>query len=261
MLQNQERGYKEIRIESDRLEIPRNTYQRELSTERVHRIAKAFDERIANEPKVSFRDGHYYVFDGQHTVAARVERNGGDPLPILCKVYYGLTEQQEAALFAEQFGVSAKLSAGIKLRALVFAKDPVACSFVADTGKAGAKVDYDQRRARYRIACVSTAFTEYQRIGPEKYREAISILLEAWDGDPDSLRSEAVSAMCRFVDIYDGEYDRKRLVRRCRRTDPLAIYRKGQAMGNSLPGNKKYLYQVLDIYNGSGKTDTLPMKF
>lgn len=41
----------------------------------------------ANEPKVSFRNGRYYVTDGQHTIEARILRNGGKDLPILCKVY------------------------------------------------------------------------------------------------------------------------------------------------------------------------------
>ena len=256
---NEER-YEEQRISSEKLEIPRNTYQRPLNTGRVHQIARAFDERIANEPKVSFRDGHYYVFDGQHTIAARVERNGGKPLMITCKVYHGLTEQEEAALFAEQTGFSADLGAGAWIKALVFAKDPLACSFVEETVKAGARIDFDQKKARCRLACVSTAFKEFKKLGPEKYREAISILLESWDGAPDSLRTEIVMAMCRFVDLYYGEYDRKRLIRRCRRFDPLTIYRKGQAVGDGLPGYKKYLYQVLDIYNGSGKKDTLPFK-
>jgi len=67
--------------------------------------------------------------------------------------------------------------------------------------------------------------------------------------------------MCRFVDLYEGEYDRKRLVRRCRKYDPLAVYRKGQAMGNSMAGSKKYLYQVRDIYNGSSQKQCLPLKF
>ncbi|MCD7957369.1 MAG: hypothetical protein LUG93_16815 [Lachnospiraceae bacterium] len=29
--------------------------------------------------------GCYYVFDGQHTISARVARNGGRDLPIRCK--------------------------------------------------------------------------------------------------------------------------------------------------------------------------------
>ena len=67
--------YKVMDLNTAQLEIPRETYQRELSPDRVRRIVKAFDERIANEPKVSYRGGHYYVFDGQHTIAARKLRN------------------------------------------------------------------------------------------------------------------------------------------------------------------------------------------
>ncbi|MBR0390964.1 MAG: type II toxin-antitoxin system PemK/MazF family toxin [Oscillospiraceae bacterium] len=255
-----EKKYTEQRIESTKLEIPRNTYQRELNTDRVHRIAKQFDERVANEPKVSFRDGRYYVFDGQHTIAARVERNGGKPLMILCKVYHGLTEKEEALLFAQQTGFSADLGAGARIRALVFAEDPIACSFIKATENAGARIDFSQKRGKGRLACVSTAFKEYQKIGSESYMDSIRILLEAWNGDPDSLRAEAVAGMCGFVDLYKGEFDRKRLVRRCRKCDPITIYRKGFAMGNNMAGNKKYLYQVLDIYNGTSQKLNLPMK-
>lgn len=260
-MQNNDKKYKELRIMSTDLLIPRNTYQRESNTDRVHKIVKQFDERVANEPKVSFRNGSYYVFDGQHTIAARVERNGGNPLMILCKVYYGLTEKDEARLFAEQTGFSADLGAGPRIRALVFAEDENACNFIKSTEAAGLRIDYAQRRARNRLACVSTAFKEFHKIGAEKYTEALRILKEAWDGDPDSLRSEAVGAMCDFIDLYDGEYDRKRLVRRCKKSDPNTIYRKGYAMGNSMAGSKKYLYQVLDIYNGSSQRLNLPLKF
>ena len=72
---------RELPINSAELKIPRTTYQRELNEDRVRRIAAEFDERIANEPKVSCRDGRYYVFDGQHTIAARKLLNGGRDLP------------------------------------------------------------------------------------------------------------------------------------------------------------------------------------
>ena len=70
--------YTEQMVSSALLEIPRSSYQRELNPERVKRISRSFDERIANEPKVSLRDGHYYVFDGQHVIAARVDHNSGE---------------------------------------------------------------------------------------------------------------------------------------------------------------------------------------
>ena len=69
-----------------------------MNEDRVRRIAAEFDERIANEPKVSDRGGRYYVFDGQHTIAARKFLNGGKDLPIRRKVFYGLTESDEGAV-------------------------------------------------------------------------------------------------------------------------------------------------------------------
>ena len=219
-----EKPYKEMYIRSDLLEVPRNTYQRPLNTQRTKRIAKAFDERIANEPKVSLRNGRYFVFDGQHTIAARVERNGGKPLPILCKLYLGMTESEEATLFAEQNGESADLGAGIWLRALIYAGDPIAIRFQKATESIGIRVDFDQKRGTKRLACVATAFNEFKQVGVEKYKEALSLLLEAWDGDPDSLRAETVTAMCRFVELYEGEYDRKARVARPRAKLLASVY-------------------------------------
>lgn len=63
--------YRMMVIDSSEIIAPREDYQRELKSERVKRIVSNFDERIANEPKVSYRDGKYYVFDGQHTIDAR----------------------------------------------------------------------------------------------------------------------------------------------------------------------------------------------
>ncbi len=256
-----ERAYKVMYIRSDQLEVPRRAYQRPLNAQRVRAIAKNFDPRIANEPKVSLRNGHYYVFDGQHTIAALVERNGGTPLPILCKVYLGLTESEEATLFAEQFGTSAQLTAGAKMRALIYAGDPLCCEFQRVTEGMGLRLDFSQQGGTKRISCIASAFREFQRVGAEKYKEAITILLDAWKGDPDSLRAETVSALCSFVDLYAGEYDRNRMIRRFKGCDPVQIYRDGRAMGNNMPGYKKYLYQVWTMYNGKSVKSALPLKF
>ena len=80
--------------------FPCMEYQRLLRTEKVASIAENFSEYIANDPKVSYRDGRFYVFDGQNTVEARRACNGGKDLPIRCKVFLGLSKEDEATLFA-----------------------------------------------------------------------------------------------------------------------------------------------------------------
>ena len=251
---------REVMLGSEELIIPRTTYQRTLNEDRVRRIAAEFDERIANEPKVSSRNGRYYVFDGQHTIAARKLLNGGRDLPIRCKVFYGLTESDEALLFAQQTGASASLTAGAKFRALVYGGDEDAMAFLKATEAVGLYVDYKQTRGAKRLACISTAFGLFQKVGDKVYREAMQAIVDAWKGDPDSLRAETVQGVVEFVDLYHGEYSRKRLVTRLRQMDPVVIFREGRAM-TSLPGYKRYLYQVYRIYNGSSAKTALPMKF
>ena len=63
-------------IHSSKLIYPREIYQRGVQRKRVELIAADFNEYVANEPKISFRDGHYYVMDGQNTIAARKFLNG-----------------------------------------------------------------------------------------------------------------------------------------------------------------------------------------
>mgnify|MGYP006938596803 CR=1 FL=1 len=100
------------RMVNSALLIPCIEYQRMLRMEKVSQIAENFSEYIANEPKVSYRDGRFYVFDGQNTVEARRTCNGGKDVTIRCKVFYGLTKEDEATLFAIQTGNATCLTAG-----------------------------------------------------------------------------------------------------------------------------------------------------
>ncbi len=259
MSQNEQK-YLMMTINSNVLETPRS-YQRKIDHTRVKHIADEFSEYIANEPKVSYRDGHYYVFDGQHTIAARRLRNNNKDLPIRCKVYHGLTEKDEARLFAIQTGESADLTPGAKLRANVCGDDPEALAFIDATNSEGIDIDYDRQRGTNRIGCVATAFSLYETVGEEDYRDGLEIILEAWNGDPESLRAETLSGVIQFVHIYHGEYDRGRLIKLLSKTDPLSIYRKGKLLGVDFPGTKKYIFEVWSIYNASRKKQALPIKF
>ena len=154
-----------------------------------------------------------------------------------------------------------------------------------------------QRRGKHRIGCIGTAFEEFKRVGADLYKEALSLIVAAWqlsrphpvdETGRRSWRSAPVfarelrrppqksakrkrqahrSAACGrnsgacLAQHPRQEYDPRRLVTRLHKTDPLTIYREGRAMGVNMAGYKKYLYQVFCIYNGSSKKKVLPMKF
>ena len=204
--------YQMVVIHSSKLIYPRELYQRGIQRKRVELIARDFNEYTANEPKISFRNGRYYVTDGQHTIEARILRNGGKDLPILCKVYTGLTMQQEALFFAEQNGHAAPLTAGIKLRAKVVGEDALSMAFLAATNRVGLDFNYDSLQlSDYRISCVGTALKLYNEMGEKIYCESLRIIVAAWDGKPDSFRASVLRGMMHFVELYHGEFSEERL--------------------------------------------------
>ena len=206
-------------------------------------IAADFNEYVANEPKVSFRNGKYYVVDGQHTIEGRILRNGGKDLPILCKVYTGLTMEQEALFFAEQNGHAAPLTAGINLRV-------------------GLAFNYDSLQlSDYRISCVGTALKLYNQMGEKIYCESLRLIVAAWEGKPDSFRASVLRGVMHFVELYHGEFSEERLIRALGNVHPMEIYRVGRDNPAKLPGWKKYVFPIYMAYNGKGRKDALSMKF
>ena len=221
--------YQMVVIHSSKLIYPRELYQRGIQRKRVELIAKDFNEYTANEPKVSFRNGRYYVTDGQHTIEARILRNGGKDLPILCKIYTGLTMQQEALFFAEQNGHAAPLTAGIKLRAKVVGEDAPSVAFLAATNRVGLDFNYDSLQlSDYRISCVGTALKLYNQMGEKIYCEALRLIVAAWDGKPDSFRASVLRGVMHFVELYHGEFSEERLIRALGNVHPMEIYRVGR---------------------------------
>ena len=241
-------------------DIDTTTYQRTLNRSKVRRIAAEFDERVANEPKLSYRDGKYYVFDGQHTIAARKEMNDGKDIPIVCKVFYDLTKEDEALLFAEQTGVSSKPTSGITLRAMEIGKDIRTLTFVNVNESLGIQPSYSNARGKFRIRCINTARAQFNKIGAAQYKEAMMIIVDAWEGKSASFVSEVIVTICEFVNIYNGEYDRKRLVRKLSYADPYDIVKAARTIGED-GGKKKALSLVLDIYNTGKSSNLLPVRF
>ena len=254
--------YQMVVLHSSVLIYPREVYQRGVQRKRVELIASHFNEYTANEPKVSFRNGKYYVVDGQHTIESRILRNGGKDLPILCKVYTGLTMQQEALLFAEQNGHSAPLTAGIKLRAKVVGEDAPSKTFLAATNRVGLDFNYDSLQlSDYRISCVGTALKLYNQIGEKIYCEALRHIVEAWEGRPDSFRAAVLRGVMYFVQLYHGQYSEERLVRALSGVHPMELYRVSRDNPAKLPGWRRYVYPIYTTYNGKCRKDALPMKF
>src|SRR5437764_10583991 len=71
------------------------TAQREFRPHRANQFAANFDPDAFGRLIVNFRDGHWWVIDGQHRLAA-VKILGWTDIKVECECYEGLTEKEEA---------------------------------------------------------------------------------------------------------------------------------------------------------------------
>ena len=178
--------------------------QRKLNPARVQRILENFSPLIANPIKVSFRDGKYYMFDGMHTRTVLCLINETDDFPILCRVYTGLTEQDEARLFASQFGFSEAIPMGYRLRALEVAEDQGVLSFIKATRDSGFKMTLGSHNTENgHIAAVCEAYKSFNSLGADSYTRMLKMLHKTWAGESWSVTRYMIAGMTRFMKMYE----------------------------------------------------------
>lgn len=225
------------------------TYQRDLDEKRVARIVKAWNPDYCNEPKLNYRDGKYFVFDGQHTIAAWVSIFGDKP--ITCKIYKGMTWLDEMNAFVTQNGISKDPTTNDKLKAQYNGRDPNVVAMVDGAARAGYLVDFEKGQARRRIVATSTLFKAYMMLGAMQYVEMLETICEAWDADPDALSSFVIGGMARFFHAYYGQFRSPDLAKALKKISPAAIIR--NARNSTTSGTSKYAKEILKAYN-KGRT-------
>lgn len=226
-------------------------YQRYPDGPRINKILKEFRPELVNAIKVSFRDGKYWVFDGQNTMEVLKAKNKGRDLPVECKVFDNLTWLDECDLFLLQNGYSRAVDMNDKFKARKNRgdKDVVRmCDLAQDLG---IWVDFSKKKGKNKICALTTLNRIYNSVSEEDYTEILSLIRDTWEGDEASYSAEMLKAMYIFVTTYKGQYNRKAFVERCSRVSPTVIIREGKASTDS--GFAKYTRQILKAYNAKAK--------
>lgn len=205
-------------------------YQRRLRTAVVDNIVKEFNGDTFNEPKVSNRDGKYWVFDGQHTLAAWRKMNGNEDKPIYCKVFKGMTWLDECRRFIVQDGFGGDPSVNEKLSASYESRDPDVVSMVNVAELVGFKVSFKNNKASKTICAVAALFKAYSKLGADAYLEMLTAIRDTWQFDPDSVSAPILNAMSTFYKTYGGNFKRTDLVNSLKRITPAQIIREGRTL-------------------------------
>jgi len=233
------------------------TYQLPLNQKRVDMILKEFDPRLVNPIKVSPRLNHYYIIDGQHTENVLIIRNNGKDLPVLCKVYYGLTVKQEAYLFAKQNGYTRTPSFNATASALRISGAKDMTEFFNLTERAGFRFNIDSPNVSpFKINATKKAYTYYEKLGADSYLDMLMLLKELYHGDPDSLRNSIIGGFGMFYFVYAGQFVRRRLFEKLMTVPPLTIIREAGVYRKG--GDARFAKIILDRYNYKLASNRLP---
>ena len=222
-------------------------YQRKVDMRRVAQMNKDFRPEIVDPIKVSFREGKYWIFDGQHTAELLKLRNRGNDLPVECKVFYGLTWLDECELFLLQRGISRAVGVEDKYKARFNRGDKDVVAIVNIAQDLGIRVDFTKTKGNNRICALTTLDRIFTGLGDDDYREMLSIIRDAWDGDATSFSAEILKGMYIFFKTYKGQFNKKRLISQLHSVSPTVIIREGKA--STSPGFSKYARQILNAYN------------
>lgn len=221
-------------------------YQKDLNIERVKRIVEKFDIHRMRPIEVSWRDGEYWVFDGQHRANAYYLM-GLTEIPAV--IHYGLTYQDEAYLFARQQEDVGSVNTNHKWNALVEAKDPETMEIIKLCKDWGFVVLQHNNKGN-NIKCVKTLQDLYREFGPEKVGTILMCIKNAWMYMDHSTDVAIVAGIARLVRTYPDKFDFNRLTEVLSRTTPKIILRDMESEHHSVRGeSRRAAYQIASLYN------------
>ena len=238
-------------IHSSRL-ISGQAYQRPVREEKVNDLIQKWDETMLEPIVVSFRDGKFYVIDGQNRISAMRKMNGGHEVMVLCKVHTGMTYQDEAEMCWKLDQAKQRMDMAQSVNALsesgtnaeitdirqILEREGFRWALSRKTGKA------------YEVASTRAVINAYRLLGGAAFDRMFRLLAETWRGVPRSLNSYIISGMALFLKTYETEVKDRTFIIRLSAVDPEEIIRRGKIDFSTSKAALRYARVILEKYNG-----------
>lgn len=188
-------------------------YKRHLNMNWLNHIINNFDVNLVGLPWVSYRNGSFFILDGQHLVKALGIKFNEPSYPVLCKVFYGFTEKDETELCIKLQTAIKPLDTFSSIKMQTFNGDQATRTFRQCTAKVGFAINRtNQRNSGYNIRAIKKAQECFNVLGAEKYEFMLSTLLKTWDGAAWSVSSKMLDGMClliRSTDVNQKQFVKK----------------------------------------------------
>lgn len=178
--------------------------QRDVRPSRVDELLAEFDLDMLGHPVVNYRDGHYFVVDGQHRIEAlkRWLGEGWEKQSIDCRVYSGMSERQEAEMF-DRLNNALAVRTFDKFKVRVTAGRPTENAVRKVVEKAGLVISADKRENS--ISPVGTLVRVFQRSDDKTLSRTLSIVYQSF-GQP-GLTASVIDGVAHVCQRYNGALD------------------------------------------------------
>lgn len=173
--------------------------QRELVEARVDKMAASFDPELIGTPTVSYRDGKWFIVDGQHRIETMRSVGWGDQR-VQCWTYEGLTEAEEAEMYLALNDTLAQ-TAFDKFRIAVVAGREIETDIDRIVRAQNLTVTRD--RIEGGIRAVGTLVRVYKRGGPRVLARTLRIIRDAYG--TYGFESAVIDGIGYLCDRYNGE--------------------------------------------------------
>ena len=223
-------------------------YQRNLSTAHVHRTVENFDLYQINPVKVSRRDGINYVFDGQHTIEAVVERSGSRDTPVWCMIYDDLDYETEADIFANQMRFKKPLTPYEIFMANIEAKNKVQ-ETIKDLVESY-KLTIVSNGTQNGICAVAALEYIYNKYGFHILDQTLYLCVATWEGNDISLSANMLRGIARLIYCYGDSLQMDVFIERVGKVSAKELSRMARERRN---GSLGFSETMLQIYNKRAK--------
>lgn len=217
--------------------------QREFNHNWGNELSETFDIDKVGTFVCSYRDGIYWIIDGQHrhfalTSFAKAEfGDEWDDWTIQVWVHEGLDERKEAELFLS-FNNRKAINNYDKFKVGVTAELPVPSDINRVVLALGLRVAKDRRIGS--VSAVGTLEKVYSSGGAVLLRKTLETLRDAWDAS--DFDANALAGVALFIGRYEGRYKEDRLVKQI------------ASLNNGSKSLKQRAYVLKEQYGGTHAT-------
>lgn len=226
-------------------------YQRGIKMKYVQKAIENFDPNDVDPVHVSYRDGKYYVIDGQHTILILEGVNGNKPVDINCVVHKGMTYTDEANYYIRQYEKKHRHTYNEMTIASYEAGERIPCELAVKVKSVGGRLPYDKSaKTGVKIGAVKKVTNLYQKDSDHTIL-AIKCLIDAYNGRENSIPADIIAGTMEFLKLYDGQILVSRFVEALSKFTPQVLSNTAKNLKMSFPIN--WTETLRDKYNSMSK--------